>query len=208
MPILGLPDGDTVREILGMQEEYGDPSEIFSWDKPKWGLISENMEDIVPFQTIVSLQISDQSKVVTTIIENGSFASYNKTDLPSEIKLTAILAGDVPEQQSSLAILRTYKKITDIVGVLTPFEYYDHMNLTGIVVSRTVENGATQTFVDLTLEEIREVNVRTESMSRASQTKNATAVKKTDTGKSVGTSVEREAVHKALNEDFSMVMDY
>ena len=208
MPIPGIPDSDTIQDILGIEPEYRDPSEIFSWDKPKWGLINENYEDLVPFQTIVKLSIVDESKVVTTIIENGSFASYNKVEQPSRIQLTAILSGDSSEQQASLAILRTYKKVTDIVGVLTPFEYYDNLNITGITVERSIQNGATQTFVDLILDEIREVNVQTEKMTKTSQTKNATAVKKTDIGKSVGTAVNREAMHKALSTDFSQLVDF
>ena len=144
---------------------------------------SASFRQAFEFQTILSLQITDESNVVTSIIENGSFVSYNKVALPAQIVMTVVLDGMESEQQTMIQALRLAKNSTDVFLVVTPFETYANMNITGLRYSRTVDRGATRTIMDLILQEIREVSVVTEQMSEPKQVKNATSVKEKMVGK-------------------------
>ena len=144
---------------------------------------SASFRQAFEFQTILSLQITDESNVVTSIIENGSFVSYNKVALPAQIVMTVVLDGMESEQQTMIQALRLAKNSTDVFLVVTPFETYANMNITGLRYSRTVDRGATRTIMDLILQEIREVSVVTEQMSEPKQVKNATSVKEKIIGK-------------------------
>lgn len=144
---------------------------------------SASYRQVFAFQTILSVDFVDESNVVTSIIEEGSFVSYNKVPLPAQIVMTVVLDGMESEQQSTIQKLRQAKNSTDFFEVVTPFETYSNMNITGLRYSRTVDRGATRTIMDLVLQEIREVSVITRSMSSASQTKNASSVSAQNIGK-------------------------
>ena len=149
----------------------------------RWALIDDSQNVAFDFQTILSMEFADDSNVVTSIIENGSFVSYNKTELPTRISMTVVLNGTESVQQTTLTSLRAAKNSTDVFSVVTPFETYDNMNITALRYSRTVDRGATRTILDIVLQEIREVSVITQKMTQASQVKNATAVKTEKIGK-------------------------
>lgn len=137
------------------------------------------------FQTILSVDFVDESNVVTSIIEEGSFVSYNKVPLPAQIVMTVVLPGTESQQQTIIQSLRNAKNSTDRFLVVTPFECYANMNITALRYSRTVDRGATRTVMDLVLQEIREVSVITRSMSSAKQVKNASSVVEEAVGKVV-----------------------
>nr|DAH90087.1 MAG TPA: hypothetical protein [Caudoviricetes sp.] len=153
----------------------------------QWAIVDQSMKQIVPIQTILRMDIADESNVVTSIIENGSFVSYNKVPLPSQIQMTVILDGLQNEQQTSLETLKKFRQGTDNVQIITPYETYVNMNLTAVRISRTAERGASRTFVDLTFEEIREVSVQTARFSNESQVKNASSVSQQNVGKVAAT---------------------
>lgn len=144
---------------------------------------SASYRQVFAFQTILSVDFVDESNVVTSIIEEGSFVSYNKVPLPAQIVMTVVLDGMESEQQSTIQKLRQAKNSTDFFEVVTPFETYSNMNITGLRYSRTVDRGATRTVMDIVLQEIREVSVITRGMSSASQTKNASSVSVQNVGK-------------------------
>ena len=144
---------------------------------------SASYREVFAFQTILSVDFVDESNVVTSIIEEGSFVSYNKVPLPAQIVMTVVLDGMESEQQSTIQALRQAKNSTDFFEVVTPFETYSNMNITGLRYSRTVDRGATRTIMDLVLQEIREVSVITRSMSSPKQVKNASSVSAQNIGK-------------------------
>lgn len=171
-----------------------------------WLLTTGDGKNIVELQTILSADFTNESNVVASIIENGSFVSYNKVDLPVQIVLTVVLDGLRYQQQESIETLRKFKSSTDLLQVITPFETYENMNLTGLRYSRTVERGAMQTVIDLVLQEVRQVNVQvdtTQPMASASLVKNASVVKPANVGKvDAQTLAEKgkNAVSKALRK--------
>lgn len=169
-----------------------------------WSIIdpmAQGSKPIVSFQTILSVEIVDDSNVANTVIEDGSFVSYNKVERPSQIQISLILEGLQDQQQKDLETLRSFKASTVNVTVVTPFESYPNMNITGIRVNRTSDQGASQTFVDIILQEIREVTVQTARMTRSSQTKNVSAVSNQKNGKvsaTTLTSTEKTGVQGIL----------
>lgn len=167
---------------------------------------SASFRQVFKFQTIISLDFVDESNVVTSIIENGSFVSYNKVPLPAQIVMTVALDGMESEQQTTLDAIRTAKNSTDIFSVVTPFETYDNMNITGLRYSRTAEKGATRTFLDITLQEIRQVHVQTSSMGSAKQVKNAGSVRAENIGK-VNAKTPSVDTAKVLRENVGTVSD-
>ena len=151
-----------------------------------WLLTEKGGNNVVEFQTILSVDFIDESNVVSSVIEEGSFVSYNKVALPVQIVMTVVLDGTKTIQQKSLETLRELKNTTRLLQVITPFEAYPDMNLTALRYSRTTERGSTQTVVDLVLQEVRQTVVqvaKSNRMTKASSVKNASSVSKATTGK-------------------------
>ena len=171
----------------------------------RWALIDDSQNVAFDFQTILSMEFADDSNVVSSIIENGSFVSYNKTDLPARISMTVVLNGMESVQQTTLTALRSAKNSTDVFSVVTPFETYVNMNITALRYSRTVDRGATRTILDIVLQEIREVSVITQKMSQASQVKNATSVITENIGK-IDVKIPKVSVSKILSENVGSIV--
>lgn len=169
-----------------------------------WAILTSDNKNLVPLQTILAAEFTDDSNVATSIIEKGSFISYNKVPLPVQIVLTVVLDGMQSEQQQSIETLRKIKNSTDLVSVITPFETYSDMNITGLRYSRTVDRGASRSVIDLVLQEIRQVEVQTARMSKPSQVKNATATTKQNVGKVAAptlSTVDTQKMRKALSDN-------
>ena len=125
-----------------------------------WSLLSqEDGYDIVKFTSFISMDVKDGGKVVDTPVEEGSFATYNKVDNPREIKCTLATQGTDDELQTYIQSLTDLRNSTDLVMVATPVFLYEKMNLEEFSYSLKVEDGRGVLFADLSLVEIRQVEM-------------------------------------------------
>ena len=125
-----------------------------------WSLLSqEDGYDIVTFSSFISMDVKDAGKVVDTPVEEGSFATYNKVDNPREVKCTLATQGTDEEIQAYIQSLTDLRNGTDLVMVATPMFLYEYMNLEEFSYSLKVDDGRGVLFADLSLVEIRQVEM-------------------------------------------------
>lgn len=125
-----------------------------------WSLLGqETGYDIVTFTSFISMDVKDGGKVVDTPVEEGSFATYNKVDNPREIKCTLATQGTDEELQTYIQSLTDLRNGTDLVMVSTPVFLYEKMNLEEFSYSLKVDDGRGVLFADLSLVEIRQVEM-------------------------------------------------
>lgn len=125
-----------------------------------WSLLSqEDGYDIVTFSSFISMDVKDGGKVVETPVEEGSFASYNKVDNPREVKCTLATQGTDEELQAYIQSLTDLRNGTDLVMVSTPMFLYENMNLEEFSYSLKVDDGRGVLYADLSLIEIRQVEM-------------------------------------------------
>ena len=164
----------------------------------QWSLLVDGLTRVCEFSSIVGLSIAVDSKVVNAPIEKGSFTSYNKVVSPDAVTMTALLAGGEREQESALIRLRELKNSTELLRLVTPFESFENLNIVTVKWERTTEIGSTRTMVEITMQEVKQVEVITERMSKPSQCKNASSVSGVKTGR-VAPSPVPESIEKKID---------
>lgn len=136
------------------------------------------------FDSLMGIDIADESSVIDEPVELGSFASYNKVASPLQIRVALGFSGSDAEFG---------ERLTELVGLVTGAAYYESLSVEALRYSRSAEQG--YYLVDLNLKEVRQVEttVTTTEYSRP-KVKNASSASTVDTGKTEGTDEERASM--------------
>lgn len=124
-----------------------------------WQILDSTGLSILNFTSMIEVDVKDQGSVVTVPIERGSFASYNKTDSPREIRCTLSITGSKLIIDNALNTLRALKQTTDLIALDANNAYYDSLTLESFSYTRSAERGIL--IVELVLIEVIEVNTLT-----------------------------------------------
>lgn len=128
--------------------------------EPEWYLMDEDGGTPVAFTSFISMELRAEGKVVSAPVEEGSFASYNKVSSPLSIKCTLGIMGDDAELQAALHVLSILQEDTLLLSLVTPNAEYENLNLVSYNYQRRREDGLGVLYVELQLEEIRQVTVQ------------------------------------------------
>ena len=149
-------------------------------DKTGRWLIVKDGRAVIVFTSMLDLSVTSDSTLPEEPIEQGSFATYNRTLYSDWLEVKLAIEGDNAELQRAQDTLKALKSGTDIFSLVTPD--YEHKNLTleGYDYTRdtTASNGIL--IVTLRLKEIREVETATTVVSvpaQAAGTKGAEGTK-------------------------------
>lgn len=138
-------------------------STLDSWfDKSSnnWALTDENGMPVLNVTSYLSIDIRNEARVVSAPVEEGSFATYNKTLTPLEVSLSIGIQGDDSTLQDALDTLNTLQAGTQLVNVVTPNAEYTSLNVESYNYTRKRENGLGVLFVDISLLEVKQVRVQ------------------------------------------------
>lgn len=119
-------------------------------------------QSIVP-DTFVGIEFGGDSRISDYPVEQGAFASYNKVQMPSEIRVTLACAGEQMDRHSFLTQLEAMKQSTDLYDIATPDQLYQSYNLVHYDYSRRSSNGVSMVVVELRFEQIRQTGGATYS---------------------------------------------
>lgn len=108
---------------------------------------------------VIDIGIDDNGSAVSQPVEENSFFSYNKTSEPQQIQCTLCFEGTVQYLQSSLNIVKRYKKGMDLISIVTPYAEYENMTLESFSHTRDVTNGCGLLYVKCAFREIEQVQV-------------------------------------------------
>jgi hypothetical protein len=145
-----------------------------------WGIYTSAGVKLVTPDTFVSVEIrAGQSRIPTFPQEQGGFQSYNKVQIPSEIRVQMSYRGsEEGDRAHFLDTLDAASKSIDLYSVATPDEIYFDMSILRYDYKRERTNGAEILHVDIFFEEVRitaeSVFSNTEQPSGASPVSGAT----------------------------------
>lgn len=126
-------------------------------DEMQYFLTYEDASVAVGFSRVMKLEMTAEGKVVSTPIEQGSFASYNKVESPVTISSQLAVEGEMSDLQSVVDTLFELKTNTETLNFVTPVREYEGFTLEKFSYQQAVENGINLLYVDITLMEIKEV---------------------------------------------------
>jgi len=155
----------------------GDPAKISG------GLIGAVLDTFGIGATLSTgaIEYSKETKVSDFPIERGSFASYNKVEMPASPVVTLCLTGSETDRRSFLDAIDAASKSTDLYSVVTPEITYINHAVERYSYSRRSSKGATLLMVEITLKEIRQVSAAYSSIVAAP--KNTGSSNTVDAGK-------------------------
>lgn len=148
---------------------------------PQWALINDKGTVAVLFDALLSLDVKNESKLLTSPVEEGGFASYNKVASPLDIIVEVAASASRDGHAALLASLDKLASGTELVSLVTPDTEYRFLNIESYSVKRTATEGATLLVAELHLLEVRQVKVQV-SKAAIRSPKRATSASKVDTG--------------------------
>lgn len=122
-----------------------------------WRIISEQGGDAVNFSSMLEFSVNAGGSALTTPIEEGSFATYNKIQSPLDISLQLAVDGDAYAQQAAVDRLEEMRNGLEKVALSTPYEYYDSLTIDSFSHRRAQGLANHALVADLHLVEVREV---------------------------------------------------
>jgi hypothetical protein len=149
-----------------------------------WAIYDENGNEALPFSSLLSFDIKDDGKVVSDPVEQGSFASYNKTSSPHEINIEIATEGTSEDAEKTLTALTKLREEPIKITLATPSESFPGLTLESFSYSKQASAGYNLLVVKLKLVEVREVDTNiTTTVVPPPAAKNPDSASKTNTGK-------------------------
>lgn len=161
-------------------EPLGDPS--------KFGGIVGGVLDSIGIGGMLStinVDYSKETRVSDFPVERGSFASYNKVEMPGNPTVTLAYGGTESDRATFLNQIDDACKSTELFSVVTPDVTYINYSIERYDYERNHSKGASLLQVEISLKEIREVSARfaQSDVSSISNPKDVGAFPNIDSGK-------------------------
>jgi hypothetical protein len=131
-----------------------------------WGIFLDG-EEAIPLNSVVRFDYRQDATVSDYQIEGGSFQSYNKTQLPFDVRLRITSGGTIADRQQMIAALEEMYASVDLYAVVTPEKTYDSLNCIHFDYNRQAMTGLGMLIIDVWFEEIRQTGTSTFSNTQS-----------------------------------------
>jgi len=122
---------------------------------PRWAIYTAKGAVAIAPDSFKDLDDSKDFNIPRYPVESGGFQSYNKVELPADLRLALLKAGNDPAKTAFLKTVSDYAASTELLTVVTPGRTYRNMNLVHFDQHRSAEAGAAMLTVRLAFLEVR-----------------------------------------------------
>ena len=124
---------------------------------PQWGIFDSDGQVIASWDSVLKVDYRHEMKISDFPIEEGGFASYNKVQVPYDVRISFVVgSGSGPDRRTAmLADLEDAVKSLAFYTVTTPDAQYPRANLTHLEYSRQTERGVNLLVCDVWVSEVR-----------------------------------------------------
>ena len=124
---------------LGISDKLSD---IIGTEPVKWGVFDSNGGSIADYDTFMSNDYQNDSKISQYPVELGGFVSYNKVETPFDVSVILVCGGGEDRRAAFQVAIEAARKSLQLYSVFTPDRTYTQVNFTTIAVRRSLEDGA------------------------------------------------------------------
>ncbi len=125
-----------------------------------WGIYLDG-EPVIEFDSTISFDLRQDFPISDYQVEDGGFQSYDKVQLPTDIRVRLATGGSVSARQRFLQSIDAVMNTTDLYDIVTPEIVYTGYNFTHRDFRRNGSEGAGLISVDLWMTEVRETATAT-----------------------------------------------
>lgn len=166
----------------------GDPN-LYNPDGNEGGLLSTH-----------SIEFSKKMRISEFPVEQGTFANYNKVELPANPVITLVYGGSEQDRSEFLRQIEVATDVTDLYSIVTPEVTYINFSVESYDYKRSSEGGVSMLTVRITLKQIRQVSAQfTSSTAQIREPVNDDATAEKDNGK-VQSGQPDDATKKAVTK--------
>ena len=122
---------------------------------PQWGVFDQNNVSVILYDSFVDFAFKQDWTIADYTIEEGGFQSYDKVQLPYDVRTKLSCGGNVAHRNAFLTSIQAIQNDTNLYDVVTPDEVYTGLNLKHVDYTRTNTNGVGLILADLWFQEIR-----------------------------------------------------
>jgi hypothetical protein len=122
---------------------------------PIWGIYL-NGTPVIEADSQIDFAYKQDSPISTYPVEQGQFQSYDKVQMPAEIRCRFSAGGTESNRQNFLQSIEGIFNTIDLFDVVTPEAVYTNYNFTHRDWDRTADKGVGLIVVDLWLTEVRQ----------------------------------------------------
>jgi hypothetical protein len=168
-------------------------SDIFGFLGPEWGIFLDGVPAL-PYNAVIDFDYKQDWPVSDYPVEDGGFQSYDKVQLPFDIRIRVASGGSDLERQALLDAIEDAANTLDLFDVVTPEKTYSSCNITHYDYRRASHAGVGVIVLDIWL-----VEIRITSTSTFSSTKNPTTSGQQNTG-AVTTQPPSQAIQQGFGD--------
>jgi hypothetical protein len=150
-------------------------------EQVQWGIFeTETGLPVVIADSVLGFDYRNGAKIADFPVEDGTFATYNKTATPFDIKVRMVCGGDDERRRSFIEAIEAASRSLTLYDVVTPQAAYANANIEAWDYRRDTSGGAGIIVADLYLREVREA---TAAYSVAPVPKSPSAASTVDMGR-------------------------
>ena len=156
-----FPQGETVLTA-------DDPSINSAVSEPQWGIFGDDGSPVASADSVISFEHMKEYRICEYPVEPGStdntsgqssaassFASYNKVEMPYDVRITFSKGGDDSARAQFLGQIDTACGDLNLYTVNTPDATYVNANIVRYDYTRTAKSGVTLLLVEVFIRQVR-----------------------------------------------------
>lgn len=121
---------------------------------PQWGLFQGGAA-VIAADSVLDFSYQQNWAICDYPLEKGAFLSYNKVQIPYDVRIRFVQGGSEAQRSALLASVAAIAGDLNLYDAVTPEGVYVNLNVKHYDYRRTAENGIGLVIVDLWCEEIR-----------------------------------------------------
>jgi hypothetical protein len=125
----------------------------------QWGIFRSDatLTPVTTWDSVIKVDYRHEMKISDFPVERGNFASYNKVQVPFDIRISFAIGGEggTTARATFLAQLETAVQSLDLFVVVTPEAFYPRANLIHMEYSRESRRGLNLLVVEVWVQEVR-----------------------------------------------------
>ncbi len=121
---------------------------------PQWGIFLDGAQAF-PYNSVVDFDFKQDFPVSDYQQEDGGFQSYDKVQLPFDVRVRVASGGTESERQALISEVKAASNTLNLYDVVTPEQTYSSCCVTHSDYKRQAQNGVGLVVVDIWFVEIR-----------------------------------------------------
>jgi hypothetical protein len=122
----------------------------------QWGLFTADGQQAAQADSVVAVEIALEARISDYPVEKGGFGSYNKVQVPYDVRLIMARGGSVEDRQDFLKAMQKAWQSTDLYQIITPESVYLDVNVVTLRRMAAGDRGATLMTLEIGLRKVRE----------------------------------------------------